>query len=53
MKKPTLEDMVRMGCKVRARLAKELIGIRVVIESYPLPEPVKAPKENKRDRSTR
>lgn len=37
--KPTLEDLCRMVCKVKARMAKELIGIRVHIESYPLDPP--------------
>jgi hypothetical protein len=43
--KPTLEDLCRMVCKVKARMAKELIGISVTIQSYPLdPPPKKAAK---------
>jgi hypothetical protein len=44
-KKPTLEDVCRMVCSVRARMAKELIGISVTIQTYPLdPPPKKAAK---------
>lgn len=42
--KPTLEDLVRMVCKVKARMAKELIGISVTIQSYPLDPPAKPEK---------
>jgi hypothetical protein len=46
-KKPTLEDLVRMVCKVRARFEKEDICIRVTIESYPIERKPKPEKDKK------
>jgi hypothetical protein len=40
-KKPTLEDLVRMVVKIRTEFAKEFIGLRVTIESFPIDPPPK------------
>jgi hypothetical protein len=50
-RKPTLEDVCRMVSSVRARLAKDLIGLSVTIQTFPLDPP--KPANQHKDKPSR